>query len=77
MQEALETTLRVNQEGSGGVEGGRVGGGGVIAGGPRIWHFSRDQNLSPGEGKGGRVQPTPPATSEHQENTKSLLPEFL
>lgn len=28
-------------------------------------------------GGGGRVQPTSPATSEHQENTKSLLQEFL
>jgi hypothetical protein len=29
-----------------------------------------------GEEKGS-LQPTPPATSEHQENTKSLLQEFL
>lgn len=49
----------------------------TAAGDPRIQQDSKSQTLSPAEAKEGRVQPTPLATSEHQENTKSLLPEFL
>lgn len=47
------------------------------AGDPRGRGGLQGPNPAQDKKRGGRVQPTLPATSEHQENTKSLLQEFL